>query len=165
MQEGTLMFVMMALSLQLKYAHLPHLDACVTTIFTYCFFLQGGPPIRSAARPTVRTVVPLRTEMSRLEVSRKESIAAESSWADGLRTKLPRMETGRPEVSQVDTPKQDSPRRTEAPDVETSIVAPASVAKPKPVASAWEPPSSRCVLLLMFFWMFILRVPSLFLRW
>ncbi|XP_065280889.1 nuclear pore complex protein Nup153-like isoform X2 [Dermacentor albipictus] len=104
---------------------------------------QGGPPIRSAARPTVRTVVPLRTEMSRLEVSRKESIAAESSWADGLRTKLPRMETGRPEVPQVDTPKQDSPRRTEAPDVETSIVAPASVAKPKPVASAWEPPSSR----------------------
>ncbi|KAL1420713.1 hypothetical protein MTO96_004451 [Rhipicephalus appendiculatus] len=79
---------------------------------------QGGPPVRSAARPSVRTVVPPRTETSRLEVSRKESTAAESSWADSLKAKRP-------------------------PTVETSSVTVAPTAKPNSVASAREPPCSR----------------------
>ncbi|XP_049275544.1 nuclear pore complex protein Nup153 isoform X3 [Rhipicephalus sanguineus] len=104
---------------------------------------QGGPPVRSAARPSIRTVVPPRTEMSRLEVSRKESTAAESSWADSLKAKVSRPETGKPEVPSVEAAKQYPLRKTEEPSVETSSVTVAPVAKPNSVTSAWEPPSNR----------------------
>uniref|UniRef100_A0A131YN81 Nuclear pore complex protein Nup153 n=1 Tax=Rhipicephalus appendiculatus TaxID=34631 RepID=A0A131YN81_RHIAP len=104
---------------------------------------QGGPPVRSAARPSVRTVVPPRTETSRLEVSRKESTAAESSWADSLKAKVPRPDTVKPEVPSVEAPKQYPLRLTEAPTVETSSVTVAPTAKPNSVASAREPPCSR----------------------
>ncbi|KAH8032585.1 hypothetical protein HPB51_026038 [Rhipicephalus microplus] len=104
---------------------------------------QGGPPVRSAARPSVRTIVPPRTEASRLEVARKESAAAESSWADSLKTKVLRADTGKPEVPSVDAPKQYPLRLTEAPSVETSSVTVAPTVKPNSVASAWEPPCSR----------------------